>query len=71
MDRVTRLVNRLSYAIIIFQTETTSLQDLHTVWYVVLMCTTHFCAILCPKIEQIRILSNFDISDAKKKKLGK
>ena len=31
MDRVTRLVNRLLHGIIIFQTKTTSLQNLHIV----------------------------------------
>ena len=38
-DRVTRLVNHLFYGIIIFQTKTTILQDLHNVWYVILMFT--------------------------------
>ena len=36
-DRVTRLVNHLLYGIIIFETNTTFLRDLHIVWYVVLM----------------------------------
>ena len=38
-DQVTRLVNHLSYGIIIFQTKTTILQDLLNVWYVLLMFT--------------------------------
>ena len=38
-DRLTPLVNRLLYGIIIFQTKTTFLQDLHIVWYVISMFT--------------------------------
>ena len=44
-DRVTRLVNSLLYEIIIFQTKTTFLQDLHIVWYMVLMFTNSLSVI--------------------------
>ena len=36
-DRVSRLVNHLLNGINTFQTKTTFLQDLHIVWYVVLI----------------------------------
>ena len=45
-DRLTRLVNRLLFNdIIIFQTETISLQDLHIVWYMLLMFTPRLSGI--------------------------
>ena len=65
-DQVTQLINHLFYGIIIFQTETTFLRDLHIVWYVVLYFTNPLSGIKCPKLEQDK---NFNwiltISDAK------
>ena len=60
MDRVTRLVNRLLDGIIIFQTKTNVMQDLHIIWYAVLMFTIVCPISKCPKIQQDKNLSNFD-----------
>ena len=51
-DQVTRLVNRLLDGIIIFQINTTFLQDLHIIWYKVLMFTVVCPVFKCPKIKQ-------------------
>ena len=59
-DRVTRLVNRLLYAIIIFETKNDCFARPTHFQYVVLMFTIVCPISKCSKIQQDKNLSNFD-----------